>query len=289
MFLFADSGSTKTNWIITNSDYQELKTFSTIGLNPYFTTKEMIIRSLVENFPPDYDPLQIKYTAFYGAGCSNKDNFEHLKNALEEYLYNSKVEIYSDMLGAARGVLLTEPGIAAIIGTGTNSCLYNGDYIEKGAVSLGYILGDEGSGAYIGKLFLKQYLEFKLDQELTQKIHNETGANLTNVLSSLYKGQHPNRYLASFCPFIKNNISHPQLNNLVKYSFRKFFNTFIFIFPEPQKSKIGLVGSIATNFSDIILEVAKEFNIEDIIFIQDPLRNIIKFHSLKNHPLKQNS
>ncbi|HOK37582.1 MAG TPA: hypothetical protein P5538_02865 [Bacteroidales bacterium] len=286
MFLFADSGSTKTNWIITDSDYQELKSFSTIGLNPYFTTKEMIIRSLVENFPPDYEPLQIKYTAFYGAGCSNNDNFEHLKNALEEYLYNSKVDVYSDMLGAARGVLLTEPGIAAIIGTGTNSCLYNGDYIEKGAVSLGYILGDEGSGAYIGKIFLKQYLEFKFDRELTQKIYNETGANLTNVLTSLYRGQNPNKYLASFCPFIKNNISHPQLDSLLRYSFRKFFNTFIFIFSEPHKSKIGLVGSIATYFSDIILEVAKEFDIKDIRVIQDPLRNIIKFHSLKNHPFQ---
>jgi len=280
MYLFADSGSTKTEWIITDLDGNIVTTFKTIGLNPYFVTEEKIIEAINENYPSVPDPGIINRVFFYGSGCSPEDDHEHLKRALKSYFFNADIKIYSDMLGAARAIFKDSYGIAAIIGTGTNSCFYSNNEIEKGAISLGYILGDEGSGAYIGKKFAKQYLEKKFDPQLTQKILDDTGAAHTAILSSVYSSPHPNRYLAGFCIFIKNNIAHPQLQELIRKAFSRFFDNYVKIYPDFNKYALGFCGSVAINFKEFIIEIADSYGIKDVRFVSKPLDNIIQFHKI---------
>ncbi len=282
MYIFADSGSTKTSWIITDSKGNKLSEFRTIGLNPYFVTKLKIISSINEHYPKDNDPLKIEKVFFYGSGCSNQDNFTHLRDALSEYFFNASINIFSDMLGTARAVLKNETGIAAIIGTGTNSCLYNGRAIAQNAISLGYILGDEGSGAYIGKMFAKLYLEKRLNKDLTEKIKLETGEDHSSILSAVYSRQHPNRFLANFCLFIKQNIHEPQLQEIINVSFDRFFNKYIYIFKDFAKYKLGFCGSIALSFKDFLEPIAQKNGFDKIILTNNPLEELIEYHKI-NH------
>ncbi|MDR2009153.1 MAG: hypothetical protein LBQ22_01555 [Bacteroidales bacterium] len=282
MYIFADSGSTKTEWIITDNEGNRIDSFKTIGLNPYFVTFEKIIEAITENYPAVPDPLIIKKVFFYGSGCGSQDNLPHLRAALEEYFFNAAVYIYSDMLGTARAVLKQNSGIAAIMGTGTNSCFYDGNSIIKNAISLGFILGDEGSGASIGKEFAKQYLEKRFDDELTAQILSETGATHSSILNAIYRNPHPNRYLAGFCIFIKNNIDHPQLQKLIQKSFEDFFEKYIKIYDNPHKYMLGFCGSIAINFKDFIIEIADRYKIKDLCFVCNPLEELIEYHKVNN-------
>lgn len=278
MYIFADSGSTKTNWLITDHKGESVGTFQTIGLNPYFVTREKIVQVISENYPTEPDPLIIKKVFFYGSGCGSHDNFSHLRSALEEYFYNAHIDIYSDMLGTARAIFKNEIGLAAIIGTGCNSCIYNGRSISHNAISLGYILGDEGSGAYIGKLFAKLYLEKRLDSDLSDLVLAETGATHSSILQAVYKNPHPNRYLAGFCLFIKKHIEHPQLQEIVKVSFKKFFEKYVLIFPEYKNYKLGFCGSVALNFKTYLDEVAREYEMQNLIYINEPLGELVSYH-----------
>ncbi|PLX08784.1 MAG: ATPase [Marinilabiliales bacterium] len=280
MYIFADSGSTKTLWVITDSDGNKLSEFRTIGLNPYFVTKQRIISSINEHYPDKLDPLQIDKVFFYGSGCGSKDNFQHLRDALNEYFFNATIRIFSDMLGTARAVLKNEIGIAAILGTGTNSCLYNGESISQNAISLGYILGDEGSGAYIGKMFAKLYLEKRFTKELTEKIKDETSEDHSSILSAVYSGQHPNRFLANFCLFIKRHIDEPQLQELVSKSFERFFDKYVLIFKDYQNYPLGFCGSIALNFKEFIEPIAESYGIKKLLFTNNPIDGLIEYHKL---------
>lgn len=278
MYIFADSGSTKTNWLITDDKGESVGTFQTIGLNPYFVTREKIVQVISENYPTEPDPLIIKKVFFYGSGCGSQDNFSHLRSALEEYFYNAHIDIYSDMLGTARAIFKNDIGLAAIIGTGCNSCIYNGRSISHNAISLGYILGDEGSGAYIGKLFAKLYLEKRLDADLSDLVLAETGATHSSILQAVYKNPHPNRYLAGFCLFIKKHIEHPQLQEIVKVSFKKFFEKYVLIFPDYKNYKLGFCGSVALNFKPYLDEVALEYGMQNLIYINEPLGELVSYH-----------
>jgi len=278
MYIFADSGSTKTNWVITDSFGNILDEFKTIGLNPYFVSKQKILMSIAEVYPNTVDALIIKKVFFYGSGCGNEDNFDHLRDALQDYFYNAKIDIFSDMLGTARAIFKNDTGIATIIGTGTNSCLYNGESIAKSAISLGYILGDEGSGAYIGKIFAKLYLEKRFSAELTKAILDETGQDHSSILSAVYSNPHPNKFLANFCLFIKKHIHDVQLQEIVNISFERFFEKYVLIYKDFNSQKLGFCGSIAINFKEFIEPIAKKHNINNLIFINKPLEGIIEYH-----------
>ena len=279
MIAIADSGSTKTSWIIADGQGGEYK-FKTIGFNPYFVTREEVEKCISDALPPEIHALEVTNVFFYGSGCSNCDNYKHLQQALEAVFCKASVSIYSDMLGTARAVLKRETGVAAILGTGSNSCFYNGDQIAKNAVSLGYILGDEGSGATIGKMFVKKYLEGKFDAELTRKIAEETGENITTILNSVYKKDHPNRFLASFSFCIEKHIDHPQVRELMQQAFHDFFDNYVLIYPDYKKYRIGFCGSIAFCFREILLEELAKigYSSDRVLIINDVLPELLKYH-----------
>ena len=278
MYIFADSGSTKTDWIITSNEAKIINVFKTIGLNPYFVTHERIIENINNSFPKNNIPAKIEKVFFYGSGCADVDNHKHLRTALQTYFFNAEINIFSDILGTARATFKNSEGIATIIGTGTNSCLYNGNIIVQNAISLGYILGDEGSGAYIGKKFAKLYLEQKFDKSLNEKIKTETGADITTILSAVYSEKHPNRFLASFCTFIKENIQHQQLKDLIANAFDNFFEKYIIIYKNYQNYPIGFCGGVALNFKEQLVESAKKYDVKDIIFLDNPIMKLIEYH-----------
>lgn len=280
MIAIADSGSTKTLWLLSDGKGLEYS-FKTIGFNPYFVTKEEVEHCISEAFPKETNAKEVTDVYFYGSGCSNCDNFAHLQSALATIFNRANINIYSDMLGTARAVLKHAAGVAAILGTGSNSCFYDGEKIIGNAVSLGYILGDEGSGATIGKTFIKQYLEGKLDAELTRQIKEETGETITTVLNAVYKGEHPNRYLANFTKTINNHIDHPQMQSIMHQSFRDFFSNYLLIYPDYLKYRIGFCGSIAFHFKDILLDELEKIGYakENILIINEVLPELLKFHS----------
>lgn len=280
MIAIADSGSTKSSWILAEDN--EIKySFKTIGFNPYFVTYDEVVKCITEAFPCDVNTKAITNVYFYGSGCSNCDNYKHLQDALNDVFSMATVNIFSDMLGTARAVLKHEAGVAAILGTGSNSCFYNGDQIEKNAVSLGYILGDEGSGATIGKMFVKRYLEGKFEPELTKQIAAETGENITTILNSVYKQDHPNKFLANFTHFIAVHISHPQMQDLMRQAFADFFENYVYIYPEYRNYRIGFCGSIAYYFKEILIDELTKigYDKDNILIINNVLPELLKFHS----------
>ncbi len=279
MIAIGDSGSTKTSWILSDKDGNEFS-FKTIGFNPYFVTKEEVIKCITESFPENVDAKAVNDVYFYGSGCSACDNFAHLQEALQTFFSNATINIYSDMLGTARAVLKRETGVAAILGTGSNSCFYNGEEITGDAVSLGYILGDEGSGATIGKMFVKRYLQGKFDPELTKQIADETGENITTILNSVYKGEHPNRFLANFTHCIADHIEHKQMRELMQQAFVDFFENYILIYPDYQKYRIGFCGSIAYYFKDILIAELEKigYSADRVLIINDVLQELLRYH-----------
>ena len=282
MIAIADSGSTKTSWVVSDGKGKVFE-FKTIGFNPYFVTKEEVEKCIAEAFPKEIDATDVTNVYFYGSGCSNCDNYAHLLDALATFFHKANISIFSDMLGTARAVLKHEAGVAAILGTGSNSCFFDGSEIIKSPVSLGYILGDEGSGATIGKIFIKKYLEGKFDAELTNRIFEETGENITSVLNSVYKGEDPNRYLANFTKTINKHIDHPQMQELMRQSFRDFFDNYVLIFPEYRKYRIGFCGSIAYHFNAILLDELEKigYTKDKVLIINEVLPELLKYHGEK--------
>ncbi len=281
MYIFADSGSSKTKWIITDTDGNTAYEFFSLGLNPYFWTTRDIFDEIEKNIPKEGLELMIEKVFFYGSGCDSHDRYKSLSDALEMFFPLAIIYIYSDMLGAARALFKHKEGIAAILGTGCNSCVYNGHTVYRKAVSLGYILGDEGSGANIGLKFIKQYLEGGFNDELADIIKSETGAIRETVLENVYSRPQPNKYLASFTKFIAENMHHPELQKIISSSFNDFFEKYILIFPEHKELELGFCGSVAYYFKDFLDESAAKYNVKISNIISEPTNGIIDYHKEK--------
>lgn len=278
MFLFADSGASKTIWTITDNTGKSIESFKTIGLNPYFVSAEKILSEIENGFPKEINPSHVEKLWFYGSGCGNHDNYDTLAETLDKCFPLSINQINSDILGTARALFKNNEGIAAILGTGSNSCVYNGHKIYKKAISLGFILGDEGSGAYIGKIFIKTLLERQLPEKLAKQIFKDLGITESQILENLYSKPHPNKFLADVCPYIEKIIDEKQVGDIVQNAFDSFFDKYILIFPENKYMKVGFCGSVAYHFKDILLKSARKKKIEISEIIKDPVSKIIDYH-----------
>jgi N-acetylglucosamine kinase-like BadF-type ATPase len=284
MILIADSGSTKTDWRLIDADKQIHK-FATQGLNPYFQTSEEISEilklELIPQFPtlnPDSyrDELSI---FFYGAGCEAASKKELIREALLIVFSSSTIEVFSDMIGAARATCGTNPGIAAILGTGSNTCYYDGIKSVENVASLGYILGDEGSGAHIGKTFIQAYLNQEMPEHLSKRFYERTNLGLTEILDAVYKKPMPNRFLASFSKFIYQNLKEQFIIDLVANCFEQFFDKHVCKYQKHKEVKLSCVGSVAFYYSNILRAVAdkKEVQIETIL--ETPIAGLTLYHS----------
>ncbi len=281
MLLIADSGSTKTTWSFINTK-NEIKTFTTNGINPYYQSENEIYETLKNDFIKlKYQNNDIDKLIFYGAGCKG-ENVQKVNLALGKTFSLAKsIEIYSDMIGAARAGCGNDFGMACILGTGSNSCLFDGKDIIEEQFSLGFWLGDEGSGGHLGKTFLQYYLRDELPDDLFKIFVSEFDFSKSEILNFTYNKPYPNRFFASFVPFLHTNQSNPFIYSLIKKSFCEFFDKYIKKYTGYKNCKINFIGSVAYYFQEIIKEITSEKKLEIGKIIQSPLEGLIEFH-LKN-------
>ncbi|MBL4715349.1 MAG: N-acetylglucosamine kinase [Bacteroidia bacterium] len=278
MILVADSGSTKTDWCLID-DNSENKFFETKGFNPYLNTEKEITEELISTLISQLSNTKITNIYFYGAGCANEKLCSIVEFALIEVFPESQIQVEHDLLGAARALCQNEAGIAVILGTGSNSCVYDGKNIIQHIPALGYTLGDEGAGSQIGKQLLKAYLHQQLPKELNDSFQEQYNSNFSEVMETIYKKPFPNRYMSSFCPFVSQNISNPFCKALVKRCFEDFFVTYISKYDNIQSYTFNCVGSIGYYFKDILKEVALQFGIKIGTIVQKPMDGLIKYHT----------
>lgn len=277
--LIADSGSTKTDWVLMKGSTL-IKEIKTNGFNPYFQTREQIIPELIAGLKPHLADLlgKIDELYYYGAGCSTTENCAMIKDCLNSTIEIGEIHVAHDLLASARAVCKNEPGIACILGTGSNSCLFNGETIIENVPSFGYLWGDYGSGAQIGKYFIKHYFEETLPKEL-RSAFEEAGYNREVILNGVYKNAMPSRYLASLNSFVNVHISHPFIKELVKECFNSFFVHQVNKYTSSKKYKVHSVGSIGFYYKEFLLEIASDHGYEIGNIIRSPIDGLMEFHS----------
>ncbi len=275
--LIADSGSSKCEWCIAYNG-KELR-FFTIGISPYFLTPEEINTLLHKEVMPVTEGFEIGSIFFYGTGLGNDQNIQIIRKVLEVEFANAQIHCETDLLGAARATCINERGVTCIIGTGCNSCFYDGNEIVKNQPSLGYVLGDEGSGAYLGRLVLRHYLYGTLEPELMQSFDHAFNLSLQDILNKVYKEQRPNQFLSSFTMFLTNNRGHQQIEEIIEAGLNDFFTHHILQYPESLTYPVHFVGSVSNGFSDVIQLLCSRYAIETGMFLKEPMDGLVKYHT----------
>ena len=280
MILIADSGSTKTIWKCTDGTGQ-VSTAKTAGINPYYNTEEEILHE-IRHAHSQLSSIKINEIFFYGAGCSTPIQKEKVIRSLRTQFQTDVIEVNTDLLGAARALFQQEPGIVCILGTGSGSCIYDGKDITYSIPSLGFILGDEGSGAFLGKLFVRDYLREEMPDDLLEDVNNELGITKEIVLKNVNQNSMPSRYLAEFSKFIYSKIDHQYMHDLVFHSFSEFVNEYVIRYKNYKNYKIGFIGSIAERYQHILKEVLIEKGIALGRIDKNPIIGLVEYHLLKD-------
>ena len=283
MHLIADSGSTKTDWCLCNGS-TILCNIQTQGINPYHQTEEAIEQVLFEELLPQLNDesatvqgSQLKII-YYGAGCANETACNRIKEAIYKTLGATDITVYSDLLGAARALCGHEEGIACVLGTGSNSCLYNGKEITANTPPLGYILGDEGSSAVLGRRLVGDCLKNQLPEAIREEFLAEYQLTPEIILEKVYRQPLANRFLASLSPFLSKHKDVPEIHKLLVESFVDFFVRNVKQYRRPWLP-IHFVGSIANAFSSELKVAAESLGMELGTIMQSPMEGLIKYHA----------
>ncbi|MBU6157864.1 MAG: N-acetylglucosamine kinase [Bacteroidetes bacterium] len=276
--LLADSGSTKTTWCLLSGSQKKI--IYTEGISPYFMEEQEIVSLLQSALVPALKKNKIDRIVFYGTGCSNKVNSNKVKKALQLVFQSHcpDISIYHDLMGAAHALCGQEPGIACILGTGSNSCYYDGKKIKRNSPGLGYVLGDEGSGAYLGKIVLQHYLYQTFDQELMQRFDRQFETDKDEILNRVYRQPLANRYLAGFAKFLAENRGHYMIENMIEDGLNDFFFTHLTQYPQSRKLPIHFTGSIADAFKDTIQALCKQYGFTCGHILKEPMDGLIRFY-----------
>ena len=276
MILIADCGSTKTDWVLHNGEGIVSRIY-TQGFNPTLQSAEDIYEILVDELNSKISPDTPKKIFFYGAGCAYETANNRMRTALEHYFTTRDIEINSDLLAAARALCGHEEGIACILGTGSNSCLFDGEKITDNTPSLGYILGDEGSGAHLGRQLVSDCIKKQLSNDLRQKFLTQYNLDIASILERVYHTPLPNRWLASFTPFLYENKENPEIKMLLKHCFTQFFqrNTMIY---RRSWLPIHVIGGVGMNFATEIKETAESLGLSIGNIVESPMAGLIEYH-----------
>ena len=276
--LIADSGSTKTEWCLLKNDKPTL--FTSQGMSPYFVNEEQIDQTIRREVFPFIKKNKIDEIYFYGTGCKNPANLKMFKKVFSQLFREAVVVVDNDLSGAAKALCGNEKGIACILGTGSNSCYYNGKRIVKNSPGLGFILGDEGSGAYLGKKVIQHYLYNIFDEELRARFDAKFLTTGTEIIESVYKKPLPNRYLASFAIFLAENRGHYMIENIIEDGINDFFYTHIISYRESSKLPVHFTGGIAYGFKDVVAELCQNYGLQLGNILRSPMEGLIRYHSM---------
>ena len=276
MYLIADGGSTKTEWILIEGQQVVLR-FLTKGFNPNYTDWETITVIISSEFPPDC-PDDVEKINYYGSGCGNEKNCQLVSAALQQRFPTAEIHVAHDLMAAAHGLLGHEKGIACILGTGANSCLYDGKNIVNQAVSLGYLVGDEGSGTHIGKNVLRSYFYGFMPADLKQEFEAYYQLTYKDFIDKLYHFPQPNMYLADFCKFAGEHQNHPYIRKICSDCFNDFIRIFIERYDVCKELKVSFVGSVAYHFQPIMKTCIEEKGLHLGKIIQSPADGLIDYY-----------
>lgn len=282
MILIADGGSTKTNWCLINEAGRKIH-FNTEGYNPYFAKQDYIENSLRTTLPDNLDASKLEEVYYYGAGCSTDANKKIVSDAMQKVFVNAKINVDHDLLASCRALLGDEPGFAAILGTGTNTCLYDGKEITLNIDSLGYFLGDEGSGSYIGKRLLADYMKGFMPKGLSESFFTIYGLSNEDIFDNIYNKPLPNRFCASFSKFLYDfKTVYPEYaEDVVDTAFTAFFEKLVIKYPNYQKHLLNVVGSVGYSFRDRLSVVADKYEMGVGKIIRSPIDDLVEYHLSK--------
>lgn len=276
MILIADCGSTKTDWVLHDGSGIVTRV-KTQGLNPTQQSSDDIFRILSTELAGKIDKDAPKTIYFYGAGCAYENANKRMETALKRIFSTKDIHINSDLLAAARALCGHEEGIACILGTGSNSCLFDGEKIVDNTPSLGYILGDEGSGAHLGRQLVSDCIKKQLPKELREKFLGQYNLDIAGILERVYHTPLPNRWLASFTPFLCENRRYAEIQALLKHCFKQFFlrNTMVY---RRSWLPIHIIGGVGINFANEIKEAAESLGLSIGNIVESPMEGLIEYH-----------
>lgn len=274
--LIADSGSTKTEWCILKNG--KSRVFFTQGLSPYFLNEEQITSVMKLGVWSKLKKSGVDEIYFYGTGLKNTGNRQIIRKVLKSVFGKVNISVNNDLFGAARSLCGDEKGIACILGTGSNSCYFNGRKIVKNSPGLGYVLGDEGSGAVLGKTLIQYYLYDLMDNELKGRFDDKFKTTYSEILDSVYKKPMPNRYLASFAVFLAENRGHYMVENILSDCFNEFFHNHLTHYKESYKYPVHFVGSVGFGFRDVLHSLANDYGFNTGNIFKAPMEGLIKYH-----------
>ena len=282
MILIADSGSTKCHWVLCDANGVLIEEIKTIGFNPNFINEKDILLHLEEsNLFKIKDSIETIF--FYGAGCSSMQENLIIQKPLNKFFINAQVHVRHDLEAACKSVFIGEENITCILGTGSNSCYYNGKEIFENAPSLGFLIGDEASGNYFGKKILNLYFNNLLTDELKIKLEESCNTNLSNIKEAIYHSNRPNVFLAKYFIFISENKHHKIINEIILKALDDFFKLHIKCFNKYKEVKINFVGSVAYYLKEEIETTAKKYNCSIGKIIKEPIYKLVNFHFKNNN------
>lgn len=279
MILIADSGASKTDWAcVSRQDGRDIR-FTSQGYNPNYISGEKIVEDITWSIPKNLNTSEVKEIYFYGAGVTELQ-YPFMTDTLKKIFTNAeKVFIAMDTLASCRALLQDKPGFAAILGTGANSCLYDGCNEGLNVDSCGFILGDEGSGANLGKRMITDFIRRQMPANVYEKVAKELGHNNDELLDIIYTKPFPNRFCAQYAKFIGDNLEFdPYFPALVTDAFRQFFKLIVTKYPDYTKYTFNAVGSVAYCFKPLLQPVVEEFGMKMGVILKAPMEGLVKYH-----------
>lgn len=281
MILIADSGATKTDWCLINGDRRS-RVFETLGLNPTYVSSLVISNEIASAAKHFGNASAVEKVFFYGAGCADEQKRNDMKSELAHCFQNAEIEVYTDLFGACRAVCGDKDGIVGILGTGSNSCVYKNGKIVENIPSAGYMLGDEGSGTYIGKMLLKKYLTKRMPSDIEEKFSEFIGGLSRNeILNIVYHQPQPNKFFASLAPFAIKNRRYTYIYFHVEHCLDDFFTNQIRHYFEHDINDLYLVGSVAAKLENQLKECAEKHGYTLRKVLQKPIKGLADFHAKK--------
>ncbi len=275
--LIADSGATKCTWCVLENGKKKTS-ITTQGISPYFLTGQQITALLQKELLPRLKRFSIDEVYYYGTGLGNPLNVKIMRKVFRGVFPDAAIEVQNDLLAAARALCGKEKGVACILGTGANSCYYNGKKIMKNSPGLGYVLGDEGSGAYLGRKVIQYYLYDTYDEELKARFEKRFQTNAVDIMENVYKKPLANRYLAGFAIFLAENRGHYMIENIIEDGLNDFFFTHLYKYRESWTHPIHFTGSIAYGFRDVLKELCATYELELGKVLKAPMDGLIEYH-----------
>lgn len=274
--LIADSGATKAEWCLLSG--KKVKTFFTQGISPYFLKPEQIQDILLTELKAKFKDTVIDEVYYYGTGCASAENVRLIKNVLRKVFNTAKVNVDNDLTGAAKSVCGKSKGMVGNLGTGSFCCYYNGKKIAKQTPGIGYALGDEGSGAYLGKKVIQYYLYEMFDEDMRSRFDAKYVTTRAEILENVYKKPLPNRYLASFTLFLAENRGHYMVENIIEDGLNDFFFNHLRRYNEAFELPVHFVGGVAFGFQDVLHDLCATYKMKTGKILKNPMPGLVEYH-----------